>query len=316
MSMQQVLTYFNDFLQQVNKPLLVFSTAFVAILILLNYRLGIESRWIHGLPTRTQKFMAFYGVYLVAYGLPFLFYFLFDRVQKPSAVVVALLLLAPAIFALKATAGGWKPFIQEWVPGKNGRYLALVLDWPLRLVITVILLWIFHSWLGHNNGTTQGFTAAMGLADGKFNAGPYLLLLLAVVPLVVFAATQPAFLHTYPKLKSLDFLAPEGPTWLQQLGFELSYGTDFVTIELFFRGFLVVLACRFAGTAAILPMAVFYCSIHFGKPLLECISSYFGGIVLGIIACYAQTIWGGILIHLGLAWMMELAAGVALHLKK
>jgi hypothetical protein len=78
----------------------------------------------------------------------------------------------------------------------------------------------------------------------------------------------------------------------------------------------VVLLARWIGPAAILPMAMFYCSIHFGKPLLECISSYFGGILLGIFACYSQSIYGGIVVHLGLAWMMELAASIASYWKK
>ncbi|MBL0133872.1 MAG: hypothetical protein IPP79_07630 [Chitinophagaceae bacterium] len=55
-------------------------------------------------------------------------------------------------------------------------------------------------------------------------------------------------------------------------------------------------------------MAAFYCSIHFGKPLLECITSYFGGIILGVIVYRTKSIWGGLLMHLGIAWMMELAA--------
>ncbi|HQD10532.1 MAG TPA: CPBP family intramembrane metalloprotease, partial [Flavihumibacter sp.] len=155
------------------------------------------------------------------------------------------------------------------------------------------------------------FSTDLGLTTEHFSAVTYLLLLAAMVPLVAFAASQPAFLHTYPKVKILAFLAPEGPRRWQQLLYEMAYGLDFLGIELFFRGFLVVLLCRWVGPAAILPMAVFYCSVHFGKPLLECISSYFGGIILGVIACYSQSILGGILVHLGLAWMMEAAAFIS-----
>jgi hypothetical protein len=53
-------------------------------------------------------------------------------------------------------------------------------------------------------------------------------------------------------------------------------------------------------------MAAFYCTIHFGKPLGECISSYFGGMVLGVLAYRTRSILGGLIVHLGLAWMMEL----------
>ena len=63
---------------------------------------------------------------------------------------------------------------------------------------------------------------------------------------------------------------------------------------------------RFAGVDAILPMAAFYCTIHFGKPLGECISSYFGGLILGVIVYRAKSIFGGLIVHLGLAWLMEI----------
>jgi hypothetical protein len=53
-------------------------------------------------------------------------------------------------------------------------------------------------------------------------------------------------------------------------------------------------------------MAVFYCAIHFGKPMAECISSFFGGIILGVITYNTRTIWGGVIVHLGIAWLMEI----------
>ncbi|MBK8951734.1 MAG: hypothetical protein IPM85_04820 [Chitinophagaceae bacterium] len=69
------------------------------------------------------------------------------------------------------------------------------------------------------------------------------------------------------------------PVW-KKIVYELSYGSDFFTIELFFRGFLVLAFAKWAGKDAILPMACFYCTIHFGKPMAECISSFFGGLIL------------------------------------
>src|SRR5690606_26463297 len=90
-----------------------------------------------------------------------------------------------------------------------------------------------------------------------------------------------------------------------QLLYEISYGIDFVTIELFFRGFLIFGFVRYAGVAVLLPMATFYCSIHFGKPLFKYISSFFGGLLLGMIAHKTQSIAGGLAVHLGVAWMME-----------
>ena len=63
---------------------------------------------------------------------------------------------------------------------------------------------------------------------------------------------------------------------------------------------------KWAGKEAILPMAIFYCTIHFGKPMGECISSYFGGIILGVVTYHTKTILGGFIVHVGIAWLMEL----------
>ena len=132
-------------------------------------------------------------------------------------------------------------------------------------------------------------------------------LLCLMIPLIAAASTQPDFLAVYPKLKYLhNGHQAASNIGISAIAYELSYGSDFLTIELFFRGFLVLAFARFAGGASILPMAVFYCTIHFGKPLAECISSYFGGIILGVITYNTRSIWGGLIVHLGIAWLMEL----------
>lgn len=60
------------------------------------------------------------------------------------------------------------------------------------------------------------------------------------------------------------------------------------------------------GPRSVLPMCVFYCSVHFGKPLLESCSAIFGGYILGILAYKTKHIWGGVCAHLGIAFMMEI----------
>lgn len=132
-------------------------------------------------------------------------------------------------------------------------------------------------------------------------------MLLFMIPLIAAASTQADFQAVYPKMQSVAGIDKYGTlNWWQKLLFELSYGTDFITIELFFRGFLVLGFIKWAGKDAILPMACFYCTIHFGKPLGECISSYFGGMLLGIVVYNTRSIYGGLLVHLGIAWLMEL----------
>lgn len=132
-------------------------------------------------------------------------------------------------------------------------------------------------------------------------------MLLIMLPFITVASTQADFLEVYPKLKSVaNIYNDSNITWWHKMLFELSYGSDFIGIELFFRGFLILGFAKWVGKDAILPMACFYCTIHFGKPMGECISSYFGGIILGIVVYNTRSILGGLLVHLGIAWLMEL----------
>lgn len=302
-----IFTYLSDYFQQVNKTHLILCTVYAALLVAGNYYWGWEKQLIYQLPGRVQRFAAFYLVYAAAFCVPFLLLYWLGpgKLIWPAELIWAIVLL-PAVFALKTSVGGWQPLIEAQWPGTAGQRMNVLVNWPIRLVITLLTLFIGFYLMTLRDPSLSGFSVSVGLITRGVNWWPYIIMLAAAVPLVVFASSQPDFLATYPKLKMLGSGAAV-PAW-QKFLFELCYGSDFFTIELFFRGFLVVFLSRWLGAAVILPMAVFYCSIHFGKPLLECISSYFGGILLGIFACYSQSIFGGIIVHLGLAWMMELAA--------
>lgn len=313
-----IFSYIADYFNQLNKPHFLICTVFTALLISGNYYWGWEKQWIYNLPSRPQRVLGFYFIYGIAFTLPYLLY-VWMGTGTAFSIPPALrwmLVLAPLIFALKSGMGGWQELIQAARPGLQGFRLNVLVNWPIRLVVTVSILLILYSVLLRFGLLGDSFSNTMGLRLKGVHWTPYLIMLAFVIPLVSFATTQADFLQTYPKMKLLQLQTNPLPTLWQKLAFQLAYGTDFFTIELFFRGFLVVLAARFVGPAAILPMAVFYCSIHFGKPLLECMSSYFGGLLLGIFACYSGSIYGGIVVHLGLAWMMELAATIALYWKR
>ena len=42
--------------------------------------------------------------------------------------------------------------------------------------------------------------------------------------------------------------------------------------------------------------------------MAEAISSFFGGLLLGIISYNTKSIWGGLIIHIGIAGSMEILA--------
>jgi hypothetical protein len=146
-----------------------------------------------------------------------------------------------------------------------------------------------------------------GLCSGNHHVRAYLSLYVVVVPLLIFASLTPDFLSYYPNYKPWiysDVFAR--PIWLNTLMFELIYMADFIMVEVFFRGALVIGMAALLGRSAVLPMVAVYVALHFGKPALEAISAIFGGYFLGTLAFQTRHIWGGVIIHMGIALMIEL----------
>lgn len=148
-----------------------------------------------------------------------------------------------------------------------------------------------------------------GLTFRNVDFRPYAWLWLIMAGPIAWASFQPDFLETYPTYRQPLPVTETGLPKGALIGlYEGAYGSAFVATELIFRGFLVIGIGMILGTEAILPMVVTYAFLHFGKPLGETIGSVFGGYILGVIAFYTRNIWGGVAIHLGVAWLMELAA--------
>ena len=133
-----------------------------------------------------------------------------------------------------------------------------------------------------------------------------------MVPLIWLASYQPDFLREYPRFQRSGgsmivkyFSFPKSAV----IGvYELSYAFSFFIVELIFRGYFIFALVKYLGKDVVLPMAVTYCVLHFGKPVGEAISSFFGGFLLGVVALKTNNIYGGILIHIGIALLMELFA--------
>jgi hypothetical protein len=148
-----------------------------------------------------------------------------------------------------------------------------------------------------------------GLKFKDVDLKPYFILLLCMVPLVTIASFTKDFNTYYPRYPNTSINKIfQIPDIITITVFEACYGWDFLDTELFFRGALVIGMSSILGRGAIMPMVCFYVFIHFGKPVGEATSSMFGGYILGVIAYYTRNIWGGVCIHLGIAWMMEIAA--------
>jgi membrane protease YdiL (CAAX protease family) len=124
----------------------------------------------------------------------------------------------------------------------------------------------------------------------------------AVLPAVVLASTTAAFRETYP------FYAQANRSYVDLVGWELLYAAQFFALEVFFRGFLLHGLRRALGANAIFVMLVPYCMIHFGKPFPETVGAIGAGLVLGTLAMRTRSIWGGVVIHIGVATTMDVLA--------
>jgi len=298
--MKDFITYLKQYLSRQSLRNSLYIAAFTGLLIVCNYTFGIERRIrdLHPWYLSLASFFFFYA---------FVFFFAWAvvgaqeiRSHASRRHFLLILLAAPLYFSFKMIH--WDLPLSFQYPWDH--YALIVLQLPAKLILLCILLWLCSRLLREDDIPPP---ALFGLTGKGFRAGPYFLLLACLLPLIALASTRPDFLHTYPKVKNIAFISGyTSPLWPWRLLYELSYGLDFLSIELFFRGLLVISLVRYAGEKAILPMAAFYCTIHFGKPLGECISSFFGGMILGVIALRTRSILGGLIVHLGLAWLMEL----------
>jgi membrane protease YdiL (CAAX protease family) len=130
----------------------------------------------------------------------------------------------------------------------------------------------------------------------------YVALYAAIVPIIVAASSTHAFQATYP------FYREASRSWRDLVAWELMYAATFFSLEFFFRGFLLFALERTMGAYAIFVTIVPYCMIHFHKPVAEVVGAIFAGIVLGTLAMVTRSIWCGVLIHVSVAWTMDLLA--------
>jgi len=144
----------------------------------------------------------------------------------------------------------------------------------------------------------------MGLRFRGFisHAWIYGLFLLIVVPPMLIVAREPDFGGYYP------FYKLSSRSYVDWLGWELMYFVQFFALELFFRGFMLAALRRTLGSAAIFAMALPYCMIHYGKPYLEAHGAVVAGIALGSLAMRTRSIYGGFLVHVTVAFVMDFLA--------
>jgi membrane protease YdiL (CAAX protease family) len=130
----------------------------------------------------------------------------------------------------------------------------------------------------------------------------YGLCLGVVLPTMLIVASQPDFGTYYPFYKNSE------RSWFDFLAWEVIYFIQFLALEMFFRGWMVGALRKSMGSAAIFAMAVPYCMIHYGKPYLEAHGAIVAGVVLGSLAMRTRSIYSGFLVHITVAFLMDLLA--------
>lgn len=143
-----------------------------------------------------------------------------------------------------------------------------------------------------------------GLGIGKLREHLkwYLLLAAPILCFVVLVSFRDDFSSHYP------FYRLANRSWADLLIWEMLYLTQFVCVEFFFRGFILQALRPAFGVNAIFVMLVPYMMIHFPKPWLEATGAILFGLFLGVLALRSRTIWGGVMVHVSIAFSMDMAA--------
>jgi membrane protease YdiL (CAAX protease family) len=277
--------------------------------IYLNYWHSLENRFAAGGKTWFSNFAGYWLLYFIPFATAFILQLFFckDCSYFKNYWFWIILFLAPAFFSFRVNFDFHQPAIKKIWSSDELQFWLRCINWVVRvfiLLIPVYIIWFIK------DKSNQPFYGTRALDTIK----PYLIMLLIMVPLLALASTQKDFLSMYPKAKFLTNLQMGHQKWRYVL-YELCYGFDFVSIEFFFRGFLILSLVKICGPHCIIPVACFYCTIHLGKPMAEAISSFWGGILLGIISYNTGSIWGGLIIHLGIAWFMEMGGWLGALLK-
>ena len=277
----------------------------LALIIYLNYYHSLEYNITNTGMSWAARFAGSYFIYLVPFGTAYLLQLLFYKECSffKNKWFWIILFTAPAIFSFRVNFDLQHPFIRKLWNGDEQLFWIHCSKWFTGIFTALIPVYIIWK---IKDSKSMPFYGMKRLNDTR----PYLLLILFMLPLIALAATQPDFLRMYPRAQIVAGWQLH-PKNLYYILHEIFYSMDFITIEVFFRGFLIISLLQLCGKQCIVPAACFYCCIHLGKPMGEAISSFAGGLLLGIVSYNTKSIRGGLTVHLGIAWLMEIAGFIA-----
>ncbi len=188
-----------------------------------------------------------------------------------------------------------------------GASLAYTRDHPLYDLLA-LFHWVAFCVIGYVlvpaiwfkvNGRSVIESGYMGLRGFTGHLGVYGALAGIMAVVVVIASFMPANQAIYP------FYRFAGRSWADLIAWELAYGVQFFALEFLFRGALLDGLRRWAGYGAVFIMVIPYCMLHFQKTGTESLAAIVAGVVLGCLSMKYRSIWGGVLLHWGVAISMD-----------
>ena len=168
--------------------------------------------------------------------------------------------------------------------------------WTFVRFVTYVVIPVIAIWLMPGERVRDYYLSFRGFIKHLWI---YIGLYLLVLPFVFFVSQFDSFQHTYPFYKYANQSLGHFLRW------QVLYALQFVALEFFFRGFMLKGLSHKFGYGAIFVMIVPYCMIHYPKPVSETLGAIVAGIVLGTLAMRTRMIWGGVLIHVGVAVTMD-----------
>jgi membrane protease YdiL (CAAX protease family) len=223
-----------------------------------------------------------------------------DPRRNPHVTTMIVLLTCAISLTIQEYVGGADKY-ERWFPYDGGEYWELsgFIWWTVWRVIgyvvipVIVILCMPGERLRSYHVSVRGFFRHLWI---------YGVMFVAFSPIVIIASLSDSFRTTYP------FYRLANRSHFDLWSWEALYIVQFVALEFFFRGFLLQALRRALGANAIFVMMVPYCMIHYGKPMAETIGAIGAGLVLGTLAMRTRSIWGGVMIHVGVATSMDVLA--------
>jgi hypothetical protein len=281
----------------------VYTLVFISVCIFINYQFGFYEKVMR--PTfhsgnSVRMFPLLYGFIYFAVAIPVLCFKKDYKTLKNYRFYLKTFFFI-AIYSISIGYYEYKDWKFPQLTSLEQSFLIRIFSQVKSFVFIVVPLFLLKIYIDEKR--VKGF---YGLWRNTKHLDAYVLLFLFLLPFLVITSFTPDFLKAYPQFRPWNYEGVFGfSTLARTLIFESAYSFDFVVIELFFRGALIIGLTAIMGPKTVLPMVAFYVAIHFGKPVVETISSVFGGYILGVLAYQTKHIWGGVIVHIAIALTME-----------